>query len=364
MLEALANIKISGMSNWIYSSPDLISAKEKHGWLKIIAAIFFAAIIGLLAYLAVKANLDDIYYTAFFWIINLVIFLWFGNQLIAKQLDKKLPWSQYVSKRFFVQLLFSSSYSLLCVNATYYLFRWFFTQSAPDSMQMAIVNIYGLLFIIPIISVNFGIYFLVQWKKTTLQTEILKQENIKSQLDALKNHLDPHFLFNNLNVLSSLIDSDKETANDFLDKFAEVYRYVLNKKSQELVPLNEEINFIEAYYFLLKKRFGDNLNLDINVPNDSCFHIPPLSIQLLVENAIKHNMISEEKPLTIELYLEDNEKLVVINNLRKLKNLQSTSGTGLENIKKRYGFLSDKSVEVMDISSHFIVKIPLLVLEN
>jgi sensor histidine kinase YesM len=363
MLKSLAKDKISGMSNWLFTTPDLISSRDRYSWLKIAGVILLCLVIATLAWFAVQAELDPIYYTAFFWIINLVLFLWFGNQLIAKILDKKLPWAQYVSRRFFVQLLFSSSYSLLCVNITFYFFRYFFTSSIPDYTQMAVVNIYGLLFIIPIISINFGVYFLVQWKKTTLQSEMLKKENIRSQLDALRSHLDPHFLFNNLNILSSLIDTDKDTATEFLNKFAEVYRYVLNKKSLEVVPLKEEIQFIESYFYILKKRFGENLNIEVDIFPDPNIFIPPLSVQLLVENAIKHNVITPEKPLTVEIYKE-NEKLVVINNIQRASGNNPTTKSGLENISKRYGFLTDQSVEILDIQSHFIVKLPLLTLES
>lgn len=330
-------------------------------WLGIIVTI---AILGAIAFLGYFSKVESLLVTIVFWIINVVFFIWAGNRLISRWLDKKLPWDIYVSRRFFVQLLSSGIYSLLVVNFTFYFFRTLFTESAPDFEQMAVMNIYGLLFVLPAISIHFGIYFMTQWKKTKLKSEQLEKENIRTQLEVLKSHIDPHFLFNNLNILSSLIDEDKETARKFLDNFAEVYRYVLKNKQIELVTLDEELEFLNSYVYLLKNRFGERLifqNDIIGVTEN--LMIPPLALQIVVENVIKHNKIDGEMPLTIEMFTEK-DKLVIKNNLQKKKENVTSSNSGLKNVKKRFEFLSDKEVDIMNIESHFIVKLPLLEVER
>ena len=188
----------------------------------------------------------------------------------------------------------------------------------------------------------------------------MEKENIRTQLEVLKSHIDPHFLFNNLNILSSLIDEDKEIARSFLDNFAEVYRYVLKNKQVELVSLAEELEFLDSYVFLLKNRYGNKIvyQKDVFCKSDEKM-IPPLSLQIVVENAVKHNSIDEASPLNIELSVED-DKLVIKNNLKPKKIKPESSKSGLSNIKKRFEFISEREVDILNIESHFIVKLPLI----
>jgi sensor histidine kinase YesM len=349
--------------NWIFSTPDYITGRRDTLVTRWAIALGLVVIMSLITYLVYLAKVESLFITVVFWMINVVFFIWAGNRMISKWLDQKLPWDEFVSRRFFIQLLTSGIYSLLVVNFTFYFFRTLFTNSSPDIQQMAVMNIYGLLFVLPAISIHFGIYFMTQWKKTKLRSEQLEKENIRTQLEVLKSHIDPHFLFNNLNILSSLIDENKETARKFLDHFAEVYRYVLKNKQVELVTLEEEMEFIDSYIFLLQNRFGKHLIVQKDVYCDTCkFMIPPLAVQIVVENVIKHNKLDAENPLSIELSVE-NDKLVVKNNLQPKKVDVVSSKTGLSNIKKRFEFLSDREVDVLNIESHFIVKLPLLEIE-
>jgi LytS/YehU family sensor histidine kinase len=307
------------------------------------------------------------YIVALLWILTVIVLLWFGNKFIFRFLDKRVSWLKYTAKRFFLQLMLSCIYSLICINLTYYLFKITSTVTSPDLAQILVLNIYGLLFIIPILSVNFGIYFMMQWKKANMQSDQLKQENLNSQLEALRMHIDPHFLFNNLNVLSALIEKNSRDAQLFLERFADVYRYVLQYKKEELVALNTELAFISSYVFLLKKRFEEQCIIDIAIPDDlpDSICIPPLSLQMLVENAIKHNKASEEHPLFIHIYLEDRETLVVENNYQPKQQAEhELMHTGLENISKRYRYLSDRSISVLQTQELFKVKLPLLELED
>lgn len=329
--------------------------------LNIVLAVLFTIAIAF-SYKVYRSDIEPSYFLATLWIVCVIILLWFGNKALFRLLDRRFSWSEQSSKRFFLQLFLSSVYSLLCINGSYYLFMFQMTRVAPDLDQIVVINVYGLLFLIPVLSINFGIYFMNQWKKAQLQSELLKAENLRSQLNSLKGQLDPHFLFNNLNVLSSLIELQPQTAQQFLDKFADVYRYVLQYKMEELVPVNTEIEFIEAYGYLLKKRFGEQLiiNIDVDKHLSDSLCIPPLSLQLLVENAIKHNKLSLSAPLVIGISREE-DSLLVKNSYNPKKTTESNMAkTGLESIQKRYEYLTKTPVDIQNDNTIFSVRLPML----
>ncbi|AFK02076.1 putative signal transduction histidine kinase [Emticicia oligotrophica DSM 17448] len=193
-----------------------------------------------------------------------------------------------------------------------------------------------------------------------LENELLRNENLMVQLTSLKNQLNPHFLFNSLNTLSWLINEDKAKSQRYLQKLSQVLRYSLSMQEQSLVALNEELTLIESYIFLLQMRFGDNLIVNKNIDDVSAFKIPPLSLQLLVENAIKHNIISMTSPLKIiiEANLE-NETLTVRNSLNSKPNSEGT-GIGLANLNERFRILADKGLEIDQTEKEFIVTLPLI----
>ncbi|MEM6320924.1 MAG: histidine kinase [Bacteroidota bacterium] len=206
-----------------------------------------------------------------------------------------------------------------------------------------------------------GIYLYQQLKKSIQEKEQLQRENIQSQLEGLKNKVNPHFLFNSLNTLSYLIPEDADKSVKFVQKLSKVYRYILEMSDEKLIPLSKELDFLNSYIFLLKERFEDNLRVEIDLPkarlNDK---IIPLSLQILFENAIKHNVISSSKPLTINVLIDDNGKLVVENNLQKKKQIKDSTKFGLENIKNRYRFFSNEAVDVLATPSSFTVSLPLI----
>ncbi|TWI86359.1 sensor histidine kinase [Chitinophaga japonensis] len=311
--------------------------------------------------------MNSFYIVAMAWIITVILLLWFGNKYIYFLLDRSIPWMKHTTRRFFIQLVVSALYSLCCINLTYYLFKITTNSTPPDLTQVMVLNVYGLLFTIPLLSVNFGIYFMMQWKKAQVQANQLKEDSLQAQLSSLRMQLDPHFLFNNLNVLASLIDKDRDEAQNFLDKFADVYRYVLQHKKEELVPLHTELEFIKAYCHLLKKRFGEGLVIDIpGVPDTArACCIPPLSLQMLMENAVKHNTISRDQPLRIRVYLQGKQWITVENAYQPLqKGAVVRSESGLENIRKRYQHLSALQVNVSCDRHFFKVDLPLLEIDE
>ncbi len=206
------------------------------------------------------------------------------------------------------------------------------------------------------------------WKKTSLEKEQLMKENILSQLEGLKNQVNPHFLFNSLNTLVNIIPEHPETAVRFVQKLSKVYRYILEIRDTQTTPLSNELDFIKAYMFLLKERFGDNISVKITpdtvqrTPNGEGVYekeIVPLSLQILFENAIKHNIISSAQPLLIEIFVE-NDKLIVKNNLQRKNQVQEGTGFGLQNIKNRYRLICNKEVDIIVTQQSFMVALPLL----
>jgi|GEM_PF-953806 len=202
---------------------------------------------------------------------------------------------------------------------------------------------------------------------TEANTQLLKlqKENLQSQFDVLKQQVNPHFLFNSLNVLTSLIRLEPELAEKFTEHLSKVYRYVLENKDNELVKLTTELDFLDAYIFLLNIRFMGKITVNINIHDDlrNCLVIP-LAMQLLIENAIKHNAMSKKSPLVIDVFIDDNHFLNIINNLQEREAHMASTGVGLKNIQNRYLLLNNTAPEFEKTATHFIARIPLICEQN
>ena len=205
--------------------------------------------------------------------------------------------------------------------------------------------------------------FIEEWKKST-RKEVVEQKLIaksaNAQFESLKNQLDPHFLFNSLNVLSSLIDENPNQAQRFTASMSKIYRYVLEQKDKELVTVEEEIEFAKTYCNLLKTRFEDSVGFDFQVGENTLkSYVVPLSLQLLLENCIKHNFATSAKPLQIKIYSE-NGYLLIENNLQQREQVKESAGIGLSNIVQRYALLTKQNVFIEKSPDFFKVKIPML----
>jgi PAS domain S-box-containing protein len=189
----------------------------------------------------------------------------------------------------------------------------------------------------------------------------LQKENLQSQFDMLKNQVNPHFLFNSLNVLSSLIKIEPDLAERFTEHLSKIYRYVLENKDKELVTLKTEMEFLSSYIFLLEIRFMDKINVKINIELKKMDkRILPLSLQILIENCIKHNIFSKKNPLQVSVFVDDDNNLCVINNYSKRENYIQSTGLGHANIESRYKFFTDKKVFFGLVDTEYVTKIPLL----
>jgi len=323
-------------------------------------------ILAVIAYFLYRLDLSAQDYYTLGWILAIIILLWLANSLIAYYLNKFMPWLKYGTIRFFGQLFLGILVLSLIINLAFFLFRYLFTTDPPTPEQIIVTNVYGLVIFIPVFSVYFSLHFLKHWQKSEVDAVKFKEDSMRAQLVSLKNHLDPHFLFNNLNILSSLIDKDQAMSQAFLDKFAEVYRAMLQTKADDLVLLSEELEFIDAYIYLLKVRFEENLQFEIKIEEKyKDLMLPPLSLQMLIENATKHNIASEKRPLIITIESTDQEYLMVSNTLyEKPEDLKNRTGSGLENIKRRYKYFADKDVLTEKTETHFIAKLPLLTVET
>lgn len=208
---------------------------------------------------------------------------------------------------------------------------------------------------------NEGADTILQWQDTLTESEQLKKVNLQSRLDGLKDQVNPHFLFNSLNSLSSLISEDPKKASKFLDELSKVYRYLLRNNEEGLTSLTSELQFARSYFHLLKTRYGDGIDIRINV-DAACMNaqIPPLTLQLLIENAVKHNVILKEQPLLIEIIAINDGKLMVKNCLQpKVAKLPSTK-IGLNNIMSKYKLLNQPEIDIMNTEKEFIVTVPLI----
>lgn len=203
-------------------------------------------------------------------------------------------------------------------------------------------------------------YFVEKWKEEFARNKQFEIESVKTQLHLLKKQIDPHFLFNSLSALSSLIETNKEDAIEFVDEFSDVYRYIITHKDETLASLHQEVKFTKNYIELLKKRFGKGLSYVVNIEEHYMQRkIPTLSLQMLTENAIKHNVFNDKTPLNIHVSI-NGEFLIVKNNLKKKQLTVSSTKTGLNNIVNRYKLLGDYEVIIDQNDEFFIVKIPVL----
>jgi LytS/YehU family sensor histidine kinase len=212
-----------------------------------------------------------------------------------------------------------------------------------------------------ILGFNSFIYYFKSWQDAELNAERLQKENIRSQYEALKHQIEPHFFFNSLSVLTSLVYKDADLSASYIAQLSKMYRYILDGKDQTVVPLEQELEFLNAYVFLMTMRHNDSIRFIIEISDESRKYtfIPKTSLQLLAENAIKHNRFSKEKPLLVRISEEDNY-VRVLNNLDRRELIEGSSGIGLENIRKRYELISEKAIEIQETSLTFCVKLPKL----
>jgi sensor histidine kinase YesM len=287
---------------------------------------------------------------------------WLGHSLIGYYTEKKLDWTKNLKKANIISLSLYITYGIIVSITVSYMFGRFVLENTGESLffdafiKTLIILVLDLIFI----AIYYSTYLTKYWKKAIEKNEELKRENLSAKYEALKNQVNPHFLFNSLNTLSGVVEQKPELATDFIKKLSDIYRYVLEQSDKELVSINDEMKFVEDFIFLSKMRFGDALIFNANITTNNTIQLVPLGLQMLVENAIKHNVIADDMPLKIEIGIEESF-VIVKNNIQKKTTINLVKEPlGLENLKKRYAYLSGASVEVIESDSKFIVKLPII----
>lgn len=290
--------------------------------------------------------------------------------LLDNQIDHFINWRKFFFTRFIsgfvinsiiVSVLISSIWYVL-INHVYALEPTIYYEKWHEEIWK--LGILILIFVF-IYEVFYGWFYSYRYFANT-QVEQLKSERwqLELQFESLKSQISPHYLFNCLNTISSLLYKDSQVAEEFIRRMADTFRYVINNQKRKLVTLSEEIAFVKSYYYLMQVRYQDHLQLDINIPNRVMeTYVPPLAIQMLIENAVKHNEISKEHPLFIYISAQDNTLINVSSTKTVASNGAQSLHVGLPNIRNRYKFFTKEKIVVKDLDK-FIVQLPIIKSDN
>lgn len=330
----------------------------------LIIGLIFSFVFSFPAYLDGRRSIAGFFFFQLFWTLYIfLIWLLAGYINNLKSENGKLTFGKWQRLLFFYlssEILYVIAYGLICL--------WLLYVEGPmvaadGTLFMTVKSFVNLnVFMLVAHTLIFFIYRYVSLERESnemrLEKEKLESENVKSQFEALRNQLNPHFLFNSLNSLKSLIDSQPDRAKDFVIQLSDVYRYLLKHRSHDRVPLLEEIKFMEAYAYLLKIRYEDTINIHITSTYDRSIMIVPLTLQLLVENAVKHNVISSDFPLLISIEIDEAGYLVVQNNFKPRLEVEGSSNFGLYNLNQQYKFIAQKEIVIQKSDNAFIVRVP------
>lgn len=298
-------------------------------------------------------------------LINLLftVVLTVGNEWWFDYLSKRISWRNQSVKR----LIYGAVGSVIVTMILLAILNFVVSVVIYDSSIQEFLSdqetewyVFGLIITLIVSSIYHAIYFYKASQAQKVNEQKTIARSATAQFDALKNQLDPHFLFNSLNVLVSLIEENPKAATKFTTSLSKVYRYVLEQRNKELVSVDEELKFARTYVGLLKTRFEDSI--EIEIPDQGSIEnakVVPLSLQLLIENAVKHNIVSSNKPLKLKIYEQD-QFLVIENNLQKKQVIKESSGVGLQNIESRYRLLTNRQMTINETTDTFKVSVPIL----
>ena len=284
--------------------------------------------------------------------------IWNGSMLIIKYSTQRYSVFKETAKLVIFQVVGLVVFVLLVE-----LGEIFFVESImkiPVTYEAKTTLIVGTFLItLMISSIYASTAFFIQWKENMLRSQALEKANLEARYDALRNQVNPHFLFNSLNTLLMLVN-DNPVASRYVESISEIMRYMLQSRDKEVVLLRDELKIARDYVFIQKSRFGDKLVVGFDIP-ERYYHyaVPPLAVQMLLENTIKHNVVSKENPLTVSVYVHENSYIVVENTIKAKINKDTSTSVGLENIKNRYLYLTSKNVVVKQENGKFIVMLPL-----
>jgi sensor histidine kinase YesM len=298
---------------------------------------------------------------SFLYTILIAFLVWEGNRYLLFSLRSYFNWYNKPLHKIGILLLSISFYtipvSVLLLNGWYKIFG-----DGKSNNEVIFTSTLIIMICVVFITHVYETAFLVKETESEIvRNEQLERSKVQAELEALKNQIDPHFIFNSLNTLSHLIEEKPLKAKQFNDNLADVYRYILQHKGRELVLLREEIDFLKGYFALLKIRFEKAVQLSIDVDDQvqEQYLIPPISLQLLAENAIKHNEFSDELPLVLTIRLR-NDSLQIENTIHKKAPRKESSRIGLDNLGERYRLTVNREITIDEAAGHFKVTLPLL----
>lgn len=295
--------------------------------------------------------------------LNFFVLGYFGY-FVFKINSQKTPaqLKRYILPLFLIFILGALAISLIFISVGNYVFylmggfesaqfmKKLYQVELPEAIQQFMIWI-------PVI---FGFLFYMLWRQTISREQKLHEENLKYQYQTLKTQVNPHFLFNTLNTLSEIVYIDPRIADNYIQQLSGIYRYILENEKNDLVSLRKELEFIMQYFELQQERDKNKVQLKVDIMNADEFRIVPISLQILIENALKHNCRSEEKPLMISIYKNENY-IVVSNNIQRKSILKNTStGIGLPNLIKRVQLITNKDVIISQKNNVFLVKLPII----
>ncbi len=287
----------------------------------------------------------------------------YPDLFIIQYMNRIAPWGKNLIKRISIELVFTVSFAALISVLFTLLVNWIHIYE-DDIASVLITNVLIYIVInIIVVAVFEAWIFFIESDRAKQKADLLQQELSQIKFEVLKSQINPHFLFNSLNVLSSLLKNDTSKAEQFIDEFSQIYRYVLETIEQPVSTLSKELEFMRSYLFLQQIRYGDTLTFSVNISADLLsWVLPPLSLQVVLENAIKHNIVNESKPLKIEI-LSENNILLIRNNIQ-LKISGNSIGLGLKNLVKRYALISKLEPTFTVVNNQYIAKLPLINIEN
>jgi sensor histidine kinase YesM len=328
----------------------------------IIGSVFFGIVIpnasGLIANDLSKIHL---FFFSYAYFITIAFLIWYSNRTILFYLQGKVDWLNNPFKKVFYLITSNILCTSVILISTLSLWYAAFQKAEIDwtKIHLNILICVGCVFFITHI---YETFLLIKARETgKVKEEQLERAKVQAELEALKNQIDPHFMFNSLNNLTHLIDISPDIAKKYVEDLADVYRYILRNKDNKLVLLEDEIIFLNRYISLLSLRFSDGLvfGMKLNASDYSKYLIPPVSIMTAVENAVKHNEVSNENPLELDIVLQD-DSLIITNKINIKKSIRESSKIGLMNLKERFKIITGKDVSYSSDAGYFVLNLPML----
>lgn len=335
-------------------------APFKKYWQFLLANILLGVLITVVFWSGPNPDIKMMGY-AVIWSFAISFTQWSGIALLSGYIDNYVDWLEEPIKRMVLGIVSTAVYSVLAYLIVQLALKGIFFGEFPDDLWAWVLRIYKTPVILSLVitGIFVTVGFFNSWRSSKINADKYQAKMMTYKYEALRNQINPHFLFNSFNVLSDLVYEDQDLASKFIQQLGELYRYVLDSRDKELVALSEEMEFIESYLFLLKIRFEDKLQVELKLSPEPDQILVPMSLQLLIENAVKHNEVSTARPLRI--YLEQEGDSIVVRNSLCVKNVGSDSKkTGLKNIKDQYALWTEREIDISETAEEFKVRIPLL----